>query len=72
MFQSRLGSSNQIGTGGSLSAYHGSGFRGTGSSQLITLGSADQRNTESDFGAEPRVSAPGHIKRAGERGTTSL
>jgi hypothetical protein len=72
MVQSRLGSSNQIGTGGSLSTYRGSGFRGAGSSQLITLGSVDQRNAESAFGAKPRVSAPGHIKRAGERGTTSL
>ena len=72
MVQIKIGSSNQIGTGGILLAYRRSGFREVGSSQFITLGSADQRNIESAFGAEPRVSTPGHIKRASERGTASL
>jgi hypothetical protein len=62
--QEKSGSSDPIGTGGSQSAYQRSVFQGTGSSQLIALGSVDQQNTESTFRAEPAVLAPGHVKRA--------
>jgi hypothetical protein len=68
--QIRLGFSNKIGTGGSLSAYRGSTFRKSRSHPFITLEIADQRNVESAFGAEPTVLAPGLIKRACEGGTT--
>ena len=57
MVQSRLESSNQIGTGGSLSTYRRSGFWVTESPQLIALGSTDLRNAERTFGTEPMVSA---------------
>ena len=66
MVQNKSGPSDLTETGGSLSAYRESGFRGTGSPQLIALGSTDQRNAESAFGIEPTVSALGHIKRACE------
>jgi hypothetical protein len=68
VFHSRFGSSDLTGTGGSLSAYRGSGFRRTGSPLLIALESTDRRNAESAFGTEPTVSALGHIKRACKRG----
>jgi hypothetical protein len=72
VFHSRLGSSDPIGTGGSLSAYQGSVFRGTGSSPFIALESADQRSVESTFGVEPTVLAPGYIKRACKEGQPLL
>jgi hypothetical protein len=70
--QGKYGLSDPIGTGGGQSAYRGSVFRETRSLPFFTVEIADRRNTENTFGAKPTVLAPGHIKRACERGQPPL
>jgi hypothetical protein len=51
MVQSKSGSSDLVGTGGSQSAYRGSVIRETRSCPFIAFEIADQRSSESTFGA---------------------
>jgi hypothetical protein len=72
IFQDKSGSFNPIGTIGFQSAYRRSGFRESRRCLFIAVEVVDRRNTESTFGAEPTVLAPGHIKRACKGGQPLL